>query len=321
MSNKEIYKATLTFSLHRVLYDIGAFVLLLAFGAIGFWGAQSLADAGLAGLLLGLIIGFIFFAVILRYVSYTYKAGQIAMMTRAVTEGALPDNVLSEGKKAVKERFVTVALFYAATRAIRAVFNELGRMLSRVGRAVGGKNGESVADVISAVVSVVVAYLCDCCLGWIFFRRNENAARAACEGAVIFFKNWKVLAKNMGRVFGFGLSSLLVIGGIFTGIFYGIASFFPDFFTALAEELAESGDLESGGEFLTDPAMLMLFCAVLCAVVIWSILHSVFIRPLVLTGVLRNYLKAGIEDMPTEESFALLDEKSKQFRKLHSTVS
>ena len=47
-------------------------------------------------------------------------------------------------------------------------------------------------------------------------------------------------------------------------------------------------------------------------------IHSVFIRPFVLVGVLRNYIQSGIEDMPTEASFAMLDSKSAKFKKLHA---
>ena len=55
-------------------------------------------------------------------------------------------------------------------------------------------------------------------------------------------------------------------------------------------------------------------------VIVWSILHSVFIRPFVLTGVLRNYLESGMNDIPSEASFAMLDSKSDKFRKLHQEM-
>ena len=51
---------------------------------------------------------------------------------------------------------------------------------------------------------VVVAYLCDCCLGWVFYRKAQGAAKATCEGAVLFFRHGKTLARNLGRVFGMG---------------------------------------------------------------------------------------------------------------------
>ena len=53
----------------------------------------------------------------------------------------------------------------------------------------------------------------------------------------------------------------------------------------------------------------------------WSIIHSVFIRPYVLVGVLRNYIQSGINDIPTEEAFDALDSKSKKFKKLHAEIA
>ena len=64
--------------------------------------------------------------------------------------------------------------------------------------------------------------------------------------------------------------------------------------------------------------MLVIIAAALAGVIIWSFLHSVFIRPYVLVGVLRNYMASGINDIPSENSFAALDGKSKKFRKLHA---
>lgn len=320
MTNKEIYKKTLTFSLRGALFDIAAFAVIIVCGVVGFIIAEKTTDVGVLGLVLGIIVGLVFFALILRYVSYTYKAGQIAMMTRAVTEGSLPDDVLAEGKRAVKERFLTVAMYFGATRIIKMIFNELGRVLMSVGRAVGGRNGNGVAGIINIVIRTIVAYLCDCCLGWVFFRKDVNAGKATCEGAVIFFKHWKVLAENMGRVFGIGFASLVSIGGLFAAIFYNIAARFPAAFATLANEFASSGRLDDNDSFLGDPTGLMLFTAVVCAVMVWGIIHSIFVKPFVLAGVLRNFLNSGKEDIPNEEAFAMLDEKSSQFRKLHEGI-
>lgn len=322
MTNKEIYSRTIGFSVRRLLFDILAFVIMAALAAAGFFIAEKTADQGLIGLGIGAIIGIIAVVIMLRYISYTFKAGQIAMMTRAVTTGKLPEDVIGEGKRVVKERFATVAIFFAATNVIKGIFQQLGRAITGLGRAVGGDNGESVASAINSAIQVVVAYLCDCCLGWVFYRREENAARATCEGAVLFFKHGKTLARNLGRVFGMGLASLVVIGGVFSGIFYLIASRFPATFEMLATEMAEvAASSESNfPAFLTDPSMLMLAAAVFAGIILWSIIHSAFVRPFVLTGVLRNYLESGMDDIPTEESFAMLDSKSSKFAKLHGQL-
>ena len=323
MTNKEIYSRTLGFSVRRLLFDILAFIIMILLAAAGFLVAEKTADNGLIGLGIGAIIGIIAVVIMLRYISYTFKAGQIAMMTQAITTGSLPDDVIDEGKKVVRERFSTVALFFTATGVIKGIFQQLGRAITNIGRKVGGDTGESIGSAIDTAIQVVVAYLCDCCLGWVFYRKEENSARATCEGAVLFFKHGKTLARNLGRVFGMGLASLAVIGGAFSSVFYLIASRFPAAFEALAKEMAEIAAKGEGDfpEMLTNPSTLMIVAAVLAGLILWNIIHGAFVRPFVLTGVLRNYLESGMNDVPTEESFAMLDSKSSKFAKLHGQLA
>lgn len=322
MTNKEIYTKTLSFSLLRVVWDIVAFLILGALSILGFVIAEKTMDNGLVGLLIGFIIGVVIVVIMMRFVSYNFKAGQIAMMTKGIVEGKLPDKVLREGAAIVKRRFLTVAAFYAVTKAIKGIFNELGNAITKVGEAVGGDTGSTIGSAISAVISVVVSYLCDCCLGWIFYREDVKPVRATLEGAVLFFKHGKTFAKNMGRVFGIGLLSLLAIGGAFTGIFYLIFINFPQTFAALSAEVMEvaaSAEKELPA-ILSNQQTFTLVCAIAAGVILWIILHSVFVRPFILTGVLRNYIESGKEEVPTESSFENLDSKSKKFAKLHKEL-
>ena len=323
MDNMTVYKKTLGFSLRRFGWDILSVLILGACCLGGFMIADKVTDKGLIGLVIGLVIGIIALAILLRWISYRYKAGQIAMMTRGVTEGTLPDDVIGEGKKIVQERFKTVATLFAVTGVIKGVFHEIGRGITKVGETIGGDTGSTVGSAISAVIDVIVAYLCDCCLGWVFYRKDEKPAKATCEGAVLFFRHWKTLAKNMARVFVFALVSLILIGGVFFGIAFLIFSRFPAFFETLAKEFAEAGARNDTqvAEFLKDPKMLVIAAAALTGVIIWAILHAVFIRPFVLVGVLRNYMTSGISDIPEESSFAALDGKSKKFKKLHAELA
>ena len=319
MDNKQIYKATLCFSIRRVLWDLLALLVWAGVMALGFFIAEKAADKGLIGLAIGGVIGLIALVFFLRWLSYKYKAGQIAMMTKGITEGELPQDVMGEGQKIVKERFVTVAAFFAVTRVIKAIFNQLGRGISAAGRAIGGDTGGTAGDVVSSVIQVIVSYLCDCCLGWVFYRKDVKATKATCEGAVLFFKHGKTFFKNMGRVFGMGLATLAVIGGAFAGIFYLIASRFPAVFDRLYVELAESSTKMP--EWLNSPTILMIAASVIGGLIVWAFFHSLFIRPFVLVGVLRNYIQSGINDIPTEESFAVLDGKSEKFKKLHQEAA
>ena len=132
MDNKEIYKKTLTFSLRRFLWDAASLVIIIVVAAAGFFLAEKLASQGLIGLVVGIVIGIIVVAIASHFVSYVFKAGQIAMMTKAIADGKLPDDVYGEGKKIVKERFFFFFSYYAVTGVIKGIFKELGRAITAV---------------------------------------------------------------------------------------------------------------------------------------------------------------------------------------------
>ncbi|MBQ3470649.1 hypothetical protein IJH23_03025 [Candidatus Saccharibacteria bacterium] len=317
MDNKEIYKKTLTFSLRRLGWDVMSLIVIILLTTAGFFLADKAGGNALVGLVIGTIVGVVIVAILSHFVSYIFKAGQIAMMTKGVTEGKLPNDVYDAGKKAVKERFATVSGYYLATNAIKGIFNQLGRAITSFGQAVGGDNGGAVGSTISSVIQTIVGYLCDCCLGWVFYRKDKGSVKATLEGAVLFFKHGKTFFKNMGRVFGISLISFAVIGGAFFGIFYLIAMGFPAIFADLARTIAESGDAP---EYLTEANNLMLITAGVGGVVMWSILHSVFVRPFILIGVLRNFIESGKNETISEADFDKLDSKSAKFKKLHAKM-
>ena len=322
LTNKEIYTKTIGFSIRRLLWDILATVIFVLFSALGFFILEQTSNKGLIGLGIGALVGGIVIAFLLRYVSYTYKAGQIAMMTKGVTGDKLEGDVIAEGKKIVKEHFTTVAAYFAITGIIKGIFNQLGRAITAIGRSIGGDTGNAVGSTISAVISTIVAYLCDCCLGWVFYREDVSAGKATCEGAVLFFRHGKTLAKNLGRVFGMSILSFIVVGGIFFGIFYLIMSLFPDAFANLSHEIIEAGARAGSNlpEWVSDVNTLTIVAAAVTAILLWSFIQSTFVRPFILVGVLRNYINSGIDDIPTEKSFDELDKKSDKFAKLHSEL-
>lgn len=320
MDNKSIYKKTIGFSLWRVLWDFLACAAFFGLAAAGFFVADKTSGYGLVGLGIGAILGGFASWLILHFIAYTYKAGQIAMMTKGVTEGKLPENTIKEGKRIVKERFSTVAAYYFVTGAIRGIFRQIGNGITAVGQAVGGDNGGAVGSTISSVINTIVAYLCDCCLGWVFYKKDEKATQATLEGAAIFFKHGKTLIKNLGRIFGISLISFVVIAGIFGGITYLIVQALPEAMTALQAEVIElySQNGDAVPEIFQNLTTFNLICSGIVGVIMWSMLHSTFVRPFILIGVLRNFIKSGQDEKISESDLKELDQKSKKFAKLHA---
>lgn len=320
MDNKSIYKKTIGFSLWRVFWDTIAAIAFFGFTIAGFIVMDRAANQALIGLGIGAILGGIAAWFILHFIGYTYKAGQIAMMAEGVDKGELPENTIEEGRKIVKERFSTVSSYYLVTRIIKIIFGQIGTGITAVGKAVGGDTGGTIGGVISGVINTIIAYLCDCCLGWVFYKKDEPAKKATMEGAAIFFKHGKTLIKNLGRIFGISLISFIIIGGAFFGIAYLVLQAFPDAMgnlqSATIDIFNKSG--EAVPEILQNIVTFNVACSFIIGVIVWSILHSTFIRPFILIGVLRNFINSGKEEKITEKDFAELDKKSKKFAKLHA---
>ena len=322
MTNFQVYKKTLCFSLAKFLIDIIVLIIVLGLASAGYFIFDKTNDHALIGLSIGLALGIVIAILVHIFISNKIKAAQIGMMAVGVVDGQLPDNVYSEGLNLVKGRCAKITLFFMVTGAIKGMFRQVGRATTKLGKAVGGNVGEGVGSAIDSAIQIVIGYLCDCCLGWVMYRKDTGTAKAACEGAVIFFKHGKTLIRNIGRIFGMGILSFVLVGGAFFGLFFLILRNFPNMFEELAKEIVEIG-IRNNSEvpaYLTDITNLTLIVSGIIAIILWTMIHNVLIRPFILVGVLRNFMTAGLSDTPKEEDFATLDGKSRKFAKLHSSI-
>ena len=330
MTNFQVYRKTLSFSLLMFLVDLLILVVIGGGATAGFFigfnavsaSGDAQAVAGIVGLLIGFIIGIIGAVLINIFILNRIKAAQIAMMVKGVTEGNLPDKTFHAGFEEVKGRFGSITLFFFITNAIKSIFRQIGRGINKVGTVLGGNTGNTITSAIDSAIQTLIGYLCDCCLGWILFRKDQNAARAGCEGAVIFFRSGKTLFRNIGRIFGMGILSFLVIGGALFGLNYLIFSSVPQLSQALFEAVQKIMT-EDGGtvpEILSTPALVNVVISIFIAVFMWSALHSVLVRPFILVGVMRNYMAAGQASMPTEAEFEEVARKAPKLRKLQEKI-
>lgn len=328
MSNFQVYKKILSFSLVQFLIDLLVLLMIAGLAVGGFFlfnKEGSDAGMGIVGLAIGLFVGIVASIFVSIFISNRVKAAQIAMMTKGVIENKLPDNTFKEGFNEVKGRFGRITLFFLITNAIKSVFREIGRGVTKVGQAVGGDVGGAVTSGIDSAIQTVVAYCCDCCLGWVLYRQDINGWKAGCEGAVIFFKHGKTLVRNVGRIFGMGIVSFLVIGGIFFGLTFALSQlpFLQAQWATLASEIHEIAIQQAWEsnwflDAIQQPSTLIIAASAIVGIIFWSILHSVLIRPFILTGVMRNYMAAGLKDLPKESDIKDLEAKFPKMRRLSS---
>lgn len=322
MTNFQVYKKTLSFSFIKFAVDLLALIAVVGASVAGFFIMNQSTNRALIGLAVGLVIGIILATLIEFFISNRIKAAHIAMITKGVTEDKLPDHTTKAGFDEIKGRFGKITVFFLITRAIKGIFNQIGRGINQIGTAVGGDVGNGVTSAINSAIQVVIGYLCDCCLGWVLFRKDINSFKAGCEGAVIFFKHGKTLVKNVGRIFGMGFLSLIVFGGAFFGLSFLILNAIPGLMSTLSNEILELGTRNNWNipDFVSNVTLLTVIISAILAIVLWSMLHSVIARPFILVGVMRNFMNAGKAHIPNEADFKEVAAKSPKFAKLLEKV-
>ena len=89
----------------------------------------------------------------------------------------------------------------------------------------------------------------------------------------------------------------------------------------LAGELSQFAATVEGEfpEALLDPKILTIAFAGVAALILWGFIHTTFVRPFILVGVLRNFTAEGMKDIPAESSFSILDGKSPKLEKLRAS--
>ena len=121
MTNFQVYKKTLSFSLVKFAVDLLCLAVVVGAATAGFFMFDKSTDKAIIGLIIGLIIGIVLASLLSLFVANRIKAAQIAMMTRGVTEGQLPEKTFHEGFVELKGRFGKITLFFVITNAIKGV--------------------------------------------------------------------------------------------------------------------------------------------------------------------------------------------------------
>ena len=320
MTNFQVYRKTLPFSFINFCVSLLGLAALVGCATAGFFIANNgESSRALIGLAIGLVIGIIIAVAINYLINNRITAAQISMMVKGVADDKLPDHVVKEGFAEVKGRFAKITDFFFVTNLIKGMFRQVGRAINGVATMVGGQAGDAISSTVNSAVEILLGYLCDCCLGWVMFRKDQGVTKSACEGAVIFFKNGKTLFRNIGRIFGMGILSFLLVGGALFGVSFFIFLQFPGMFQALSNEIVEFAQRVEWTDMPTWIYDTKTLTAVVCgigAIVLWSTIHSVVGRPFILVGVLRNFIAAGKKDMPTEADFKELEKRSPKFGKM-----
>lgn len=317
MGNGEIYRKTLRFSVMRLLVTILGIFIIVALPLATFLVTAGISEIACAvGTFVSFIVGIVVFVLIIRYCGYLFTAAQVAMITEGVSKGTLPDDVYAAGKQAVKRRFVTASVYFALWSITKAITTQITAGLNALGRVADAGNNagpaSTVTGIVSTVISVVLEYLNYCSLGWVFLNANQSPFKSTCDGAVVYFQNWKTLLKNAGKVIGITVVSLVVIGGAFFGLGYLVFGSIPSL-TAVLADIDAAATLDDGSA--VPPGTSLIVLCVIVALLLWGGIHSAFVKPYILISVMRRYIEAGLANPPKVDLYGKLAGMSAGFRK------
>lgn len=319
MNNAEIYRRTMKFAIRRILCTIAGIVIVVALPLAAFFVSSMFSDEMITVVATGvaLILGIVLFVLIARYASYLYTAGQVAMIARGVSSGSLPDDTFSAGKQAVKRRFATASVYFVLFGITKAISREVTAGLNAVAGAIDGAGkgpgpASSVAGIVSAVISVVLEYLNYCSLGWVFLHDDQNAFKSTCDGAVVYFQNWKVLLRNAAKVILVTFVSFLIIGGAFFALAFFAFGAIPPLAGALSDIDAQIV-LDDGTAAPAGTSLAVL--SIVVALLLWVGVHGAFVKPYILVSVMRRYIEAGMSTPPAVDLYGKLASISKGFRR------
>lgn len=137
---------------------------------------------------------------IMHYMGYLVKAGHIAVIAEAMATGRIPANQVAYGKKQVTERFVTSNVYFAVDKLISSAVKQIQGKIGKLGDKLDFIPGMgAVTGLAQFFVSISLGYIDECCLGWTFLNKNQNAFKSAADGVVIYAQNWKIILKDAAK--------------------------------------------------------------------------------------------------------------------------
>ncbi|WP_455621301.1 zinc ribbon domain-containing protein [Parabacteroides sp.] len=230
MTAKEIYLKTLAFSwvklglgVLNIVIDIVLFALLMGISVLfkneGVGAVMFLVWLALAG-----IVNY----VLNHYIGYLVKAGHVAVISRAFKSGTIPDNPVAVGKEMVKECFGTSNVYFLLDNLVTGSVKQLQRTLGRVTGGLLGAlpGGGSIQKLTELFLNISLGYIDECCLGYTFYRNDQNPYKSAADGVVIYAQNWKTLLKDAAKTTLVVILSLTVVTLVAFVLFGGLFRLF-----------------------------------------------------------------------------------------------
>ena len=182
-------------------FTLAAIIWLAIWGGIASLFAGKNGSGGLGALVL-FLIGFgapagVYFW-LRQYVLYLLKLGHVAVLTRLITDGALPAGVnqVAFGKEMVTQRFAQTNILFVVDSLVTGVAAAFNRSLDWISELIPIPGMEGVMKVVHAIVNQATTYTDETIFSYNIARGDENVWRSSRDGLVYYAANVKPILKT-----------------------------------------------------------------------------------------------------------------------------
>jgi len=229
------------------------------------------------------------YKLVMHYAGYMVKAAHIAIITEAVTTGNIPDNMVKTGAEMVKARFGATNVYFVLDNLISGAVKQLQNAVGKIDNIFGEIPViGTIIKFVQVFIGIALGYIDECCLGYTFYKKEDGAFKAGCDGVAVYFQNAKHLLKSAA------VTTLIVMVGTFLAWVIPFAIVF-----------AICGALD-----------INAFFAVVIAVIIALVLKSAFIDSFMLVKTMVAYMEVAPSTEITFDIYGKLCKISGKFKKL-----
>jgi hypothetical protein len=235
------------------------------------------------------VTGFVRFA-LMHYAGYLVKAGHVAVIAEAAVTGRIPDDQVAYGKKMVTERFLTSNVYFAVDKLVAGAVKQLQGYLQKAGNKMDFIPGmDTLVRAGKLFIDISLGYVDECCLGYTFHKRDQNAYKSAADGVTIYAQNWKKLFGGAAKT---ALWVILLLCGVTLAAFIVLG--------LLCKLLGLPGYLG-----------FLMAC-----VIAWAVKFA-FIDSYILVNMMTAYMETATTTTPAVDLYGQLAAASSKFRELY----
>ena len=184
-----------------IAFTVAAIIWLALCGGVAYLFSGRDGSGSGGGILLfiigiGLPAGIFYW--LRQYVLYLLKCGHVAVLTKLITDGSLPEGAtqVEYGKKIVTDRFKETSILMVIDSFVTGITNAFNRTLDWISSMLPIPGMQSVMQVVHAVVRGTTTFVDETILSYNLARGDENFWRSSMDGLVYYAANVKPILKT-----------------------------------------------------------------------------------------------------------------------------